>query len=565
MDLQTQKRQQLLALVILVSLLGVGQFSCTQIHPLLRPAVRQELRTARPLQPEALLTELPKQLEATPLEPDTEVIKRAKTMTSPDAQTPTVQLALPQVRQNALVHNLDLQVQLFDPAIAEAGYLGERWKFEAILGTGVSYNAARDSAGLEARTVSLTPSLLVPTRAGGIATLSLPFSHRDSERNIPGTFPPIKEGSTDTTGAEVSLDQPLLRGAGFEINYASINTLGLLMRQTDARTKLFTIRVLANAEQFYWQHYAAHENLKIQLQQYELALEQVRTAQRLVEEGARTKIEVTRAQSDAARRFERIILAENNRRRTELALKRVMNVPELSIQSATLILPETPPTPQGLSFKREDVLALALQNRMELFQNEVQLALDRLALKVNRNRVLPDVRFNFNYAFSGSAPEVDKSFELLFDKKFDGYTVGLTATVPLAGNQLARYQAIQQALALSQTEVNRHALELSIREEVLNAINAVELTWQRILSNRAAIARAQETYEDNKLEFQLGKITSTELSFTLDQLADARSALILSLSDFQIALVDLAFATGTTLGQGGVIWTPATQGARRGD
>jgi hypothetical protein len=53
----------------------------------------------------------------------------------------------------------------------------------------------------------------------------------------------------------------------------------------------------------------------------------------------------------------------------------------------------------------------------------------------------------------------------------------------------ARYQALQDALSLSHTEVNRQALELTIPEEVLNAINAVELSWQRIFSNRAACPR----------------------------------------------------------------------------
>jgi outer membrane protein TolC len=552
-------------MVALLCLLLGGQLSCARQHPLLQPAVREELRTGLPLQPEALATEAPKMLADVPLEPAVEVITRARQVTSPDVQTPTVRLTLPEVRQNALQHNLALQVELFNPSIAEAGYQGERWKFEAVLEAGLNYDHAKDLQGIGVHTISVIPSVRIPTQAGGVVSLTLPFTRRDSEQLIPGVVPPLKQGRTDTTNIEFNLEQPLLRDAGFEINYASINTAGLLMRQTDARTKLAAIRVLVNAEQFYWQHYAAHENLKVQLQQYESALEQVRTAQRLVEEGARTKIEVTRAQSDAARRFEGIITAETSRRQTELALKRVINAPDLSIQSQTIILPITPPTPMGLRLDREKIIELALRHRMELFENEVQLALDRVSLQVSRNRVLPDVRFNFRYAFSGEAPEFDTALEQLFDRKLDRYAIGLTASVPLAGNQQARYQALQSALILSQTTANRQALTQAIQEEVLNAANGVELHWQRILSNRTAVARAQETYDDNKLEFQLGTITSTELLLTLDQLAQAQSALVFSLSDFQNALVDLAFATGTVLGQGGVLWTPATQLGGRSD
>lgn len=546
-----------LSFVLCIALTGC---TFTLRHPFLQPDVREALRTGRPLAPETLAPEPPKKLEEVPPEPATTAVERAKEITAPTAATPTVQLDLATVRKNALEHNLDLQVSLYDPAIAEAGYQGERWKFEAILGFDSSYNSSRDMQGREARTVSLSPSVQVPTRLGGIASISLPYSRRDSDQLLPSGFgQPVEAGRTETVNVDLALSQPLLRGAGLEINYASINSAGLRMRQADARTKLFAMRTLANAEQFYWRYYAAYENLKIQLEQYDRALEQLRTARRLIEEGARTKIEELRAQSDLARRFDSIISAENTRRQAELGLKRVMNAPTLPITSPTAIIPTTPPNPLGFTFDRDKVVAMALQNRMELFENEVQLAIDRITLQVDRNFALPDVRFNFSYSFSGAKPRFDDALDVLFRKEFNTSTVGVTAEVPLAGNQRSRYRALQSALILSQTEANRRALELLIREEVLNAINAVELNWQRVLSNRVAVDRAQETYEANKREFQLGLITSTEFSLTLDQLATAQSAFVFSLSDFQTSMVDLAFATGTVLGQGGVIWTPAAR------
>lgn len=565
--LQVRQCRNSLRMIFLVFLLCIELAGCTVTlrNPLLQPEVREELRKGRPLEPETLAPEPPKKLEEVPPEPATETVERAKEITAPTAATPTVQLDLAEVRKNALEHNLALQVSLYDPAIAEAGYQGERWKFEAVLGFDGSYNSSRDSQGAEARTLSLSPSVQVPTRLGGIASMSLPFSRRDSDQLLPTGFgTPVEQGRTDTVNVDAALSQPLLRGAGLEINYASINSAGLRMRQADARTKLFAIRTLANAEQSYWRYYAAYENLKIQVEQYDRALEQLRTARRLIEEGARTKIEEIRAQSDLARRFERIISAEITRRQAELALKRAMNAPTLSIASQTPILPTTPPAPLGFTFNRDKVVTLALQNRMDLFENEIQLVLDRITLHVDRNAVLPDVRFNFSYSFSGAKPKLDDALDVLFRKEFDTYTVGLTAEIPLAGNQRSRYRAIQSALVLSQTEATRRVLELLIQEEVLNAINAVELNWQRVLSNRVAVDRAQETYEANKREFQLGLITSTEFLITLDQLAEAQSALVFSLSDFQTSLVDLAFATGTVLGQGGVIWTPAARLNGRG-
>jgi outer membrane protein TolC len=547
-----RKRARTVALLF-IAVIFIG---CSRRDPLILPAVRQELQTALPFDANALVTKPPADLQQVPIETPNDVVDNARKVVAPSPETPTVELTLADVRKQALENNLDLQVQLYDPAIAQAAYQAESWKFEAVLNASASQQKTFDSFGNPEKIASLTPTVVVPTQAGGTATLSLPFTRIDDQGSIFG----VPVGVTDEPTIQLGLTQPLLRGAGFGINYASINVAGLVMRQTDARTKLAAIQVMANAEQSYWQHYAANENLKIQLQEYDYALEQVRTARRLVEEGARTKIEITRAEGDAARRFDAILMAENTRRQTELALKRIINSPNLPLQSQTLIIPKTEPSPKGFTFDRAAVTALALKNRMELFQNEVQMSIDRISLDVSRNRRLPDVTMNFNYSFAGSATTFQKSLDELFRNRLvDTYNYGLSASIPLWGNQQAKYQVVQSALNLAKTETNQRALELSVRQDVLNAINSVELNWQRILSNRAAVDRSTETYQDNRIEFQLGKITSTELSLTLDQLAQAQGALIVSQSDYQNSLVDLAFATGTVLGQAGVIWSPRTQ------
>jgi len=526
---------------------------CHRQLPVLSPGLDKDLTSAKPFEKAPLVVQPPLDLERQPLEPSSDIINRAKRETAPPAGTPSMSLSLPEVRKYALENNLDLQIALYDPGIAKAGFISARSKFEAVLNASLAENVSHDFTDALLRNVGLTPSVTIPTQEGGTASISLPFTRQTGNQFLPFTSIPV--GRQDAPTFSLSFDQPLLRGAGPSFNYASINIAGLQMRQADARTKLAAIRVLANVEQAYWTLYNAHENLKIQIEQYDLALEQLRTARRLVEEGARTKIEVTRAESDAARRFDGILVAENTRRRAELTLKGMMNESSLPLQSSTIIIPMTPPDPQGLTFDRNRVIALGLENRMEMFENELELALDRITLSTSRNLILPDIRTTFSYSFLGAGTSFDHALNSLFSNA-SGFTTGLSASIPLGGNQKAKADALQSALTLSKTEANRRALEISIRQDVLNAINAVELDWQRILSNRAAVARAQETYQDNRTEFELGKITTTELALTLDQVAEARSALVSSITEYQNSLVDLAFATGTVLGESSVSWSP---------
>ena len=55
--------------------------------------------------------------------------------------------------------------------------------------------------------------------------------------------------------------------------------------------------------------------------------------------------------------------------------------------------------------------------------------------------------------------------------------------------------------------------------------------------------------EGEQRQFDVGLRTSTDVLDAQSRLADARSREVRSLADYEIALVDIAFATGTLLGR----------------
>ena len=62
-------------------------------------------------------------------------------------------------------------------------------------------------------------------------------------------------------------------------------------------------------------------------------------------------------------------------------------------------------------------------------------------------------------------------------------------------------------------------------------------------------------------QFDLGLRTSTDVLDAQTRLADARLSEIAAVTEYQIAQVDIAFATGTVLGASRVVWEPT--GSRR--
>jgi outer membrane protein TolC len=63
-------------------------------------------------------------------------------------------------------------------------------------------------------------------------------------------------------------------------------------------------------------------------------------------------------------------------------------------------------------------------------------------------------------------------------------------------------------------------------------------------------------FEAEKRQFELGLGTSTDVLQAQTNFADAQSAEILALAEYQIALVDLSYATGTLLGAAKIQWEP---------
>jgi outer membrane protein len=69
------------------------------------------------------------------------------------------------------------------------------------------------------------------------------------------------------------------------------------------------------------------------------------------------------------------------------------------------------------------------------------------------------------------------------------------------------------------------------------------------------VVLAARTLEGEQRQFEVGLRTSTDVLGASTRLADARSREVRALADWQIGLVDLAFATGTTLGGAKVAFT----------
>ena len=89
-----------------------------------------------------------------------------------------------------------------------------------------------------------------------------------------------------------------------------------------------------------------------------------------------------------------------------------------------------------------------------------------------------------------------------------------------------------------------------------DALDALGQSWQRILAARLETVLAGRTLEAEQRQFDAGLRTATDVLDASTRLADAQVREVNALASYQTALVDIAFATGTSLGAQRVRWEP---------
>lgn len=485
-------------------------------------------------------------------EPDIpEAIERLKTRFD---NKDTLELSLEEARVLVLVNNLDLQVALINPEIANQRITEEEAAFESLFDLTARYNnidSATTStlASAQAEIGTIVPSVTVPLRTGGSMRFGLPVTRNRNDNTFTTLNP------SWTTDLEFSLTHQLLRGAGRRSNSHGIRVAAYNVQISEAQTKLEIIRQIAATDRAFWRLYQARTELDVSQQLLEIAQEQLERAENRVDAGKVAEIEVIRAQSGVADQIEAILIRQNAVLRQQREVKRILNAPGLDLGDETMIVPTSLPDPVEYEFDPPALRDAAIANRMEMLELEIQLARDASQIDFNENQALPLFTMDYTYRVNGIGGTFEDSVSSVFDNDFADWELGLRAQVPI-GNEAARSRVRSSIFTRLQRLRTKEARTLAITQEVYDAIDEIRVSWQRILAAQLSVVLNTRTLAGEQRQFDVGNRTSTDVLIAANQLAQAQIGEIRAIVDYQIAQTDLAFATGTLLGQTRVEWAP---------
>lgn len=544
--------------------------------------VDKQLNADSTFVPETYSTEPPTNLQ-TEIEKQKQVIKESKTLNidikkalipfdqpdNPEGINPNLLkesgqfVSLAEIRQKALTNNLAIQIAKFDPIIAQTTVREEEAKFDNIIfayakvtekdlpsfsSDNVQFTASdpdlnKQNVKLtvleqEARYLDAEAGIKVPLRTGGSVTLSSPLQRKISE----GLF----DSKEYRSALQFSFSQPLLRNAGSRVNEASINIANLSQQEESIKTRLQTMRIVAIVDKAYWALFQAWGELDVRRQQYEYANQNLAMVKRRVDEGLTAAVELNRAEIGVADRMEALIIAETNLKLVQRQLHFFTN--DISEESEETIIPETQPSLIKYQFNRNQLLQDALENRLEILQQEIKLASDAINIDYLENQTLPLFTLDYQYgALSNTLNSFGDSYRNVLDGNFSDWSIGLKFEMPLTNE--ARKARLENAVQLRLQRLTTKALQtLTVKREIYDALDKVDQNWQRILAARQQVLIAGVNYEAELKQFNEGLRTMTEVLETLTRLGEAQVKEIRAITDYQTALIDTAYATGTLLG-----------------
>lgn len=389
---------------------------------------------------------------------------------------------------------------------------------------------------------------------------------------------------------EVEVRQPFGQGGGVEFNRIAgpgavpglLFQNGVMLARVDNDITLADfetgVRNLVNdVENAYWELYLAYRELNARIAARDSALETWRRVKRLGERGEHGGEAANEAQA-AAQYFHfraqvedalsgvavRDVVTGTGSRRgavrggggvygAEANLRLLLGLPT---NDERLIRPKTEATVARVVFDWPQMVAEALDRRVEIRQQRWRIKRSELELIASRNFTLPTIDGVGRYRWRGFGDDLigydkgngpfDNAYENLFDGHFQEWSLGFEVNVPIG--QRAGHAAVRQAqFKLARTRAVLEEQERNIIHDLADAVRELHRAYDVSRTNFNVYLRMQDRIAAVKRELDAGLATSDKLLEAEKEAADAEVAYFHSVVEYNMAIKAIHFEKGSLL------------------
>ena len=478
-------------------------------------------------------------------------------------------LTLEECILSAVKNNLDVAVQILNPQISDTAVAIANQKFLPQLSfnfntrstnqASFSWIQSAGAVSTESRDYYAQIQQAIPT--GGNFTIQLYSQKTDSNQKYQTINPYYYSQLT------FDFNQPLLKNFGFKYSRREILIAKTNRDISESQFKNSLLLTVYNVESAYWNLVYYIENLKVQRQALLLAQNLLKKNKREVDVGTLAPIEILTAEAEVAIREADILQAEVLVRNAEDNLKTIINKYSPREGAALKIVPGDEPIFEKREVSLEEALATAMANRPDLETYRLDIKNKELDFGYAKNQLLPELNLQASYwspglsgtqllyrdgnpltdEIVGTVPGgVNKSFEDALNFKYKNWSVGLVLTFPI-NTVFSRAQYAQAKLSLQQSMKSLQSQEQRIFLEIRNAVRLVQTNYKRVQAYKAARELSDKKLEAEEKKLLVGLTTNYVVLQNQRDLANAHSAELRAIIDYNLSLAALDRALGTSL------------------
>jgi outer membrane protein TolC len=466
------------------------------------------------------------------------------------------------VLNEATTNNLDLRMNAIDIEISEATVLAALGAYDVFLSAGlngsISESPQRGSQfalSLGSRTLGGFVGVQRTLETGG--SIAFRFEMARTITDQPVNFFDADQGFASLSSYRVAptltVNHPLLRGAGIKVNRAEINKARIATSQAEAVRQLNAQNLARDLISGYWDVLFAHRDLENKRRSVELA-------------GRLSPVDLKAVEQAVAARESDVLVAEYALLDASLTLRTQMGQ-QFADREVLGALPATDPAVRPRVVNVRDEVRRALQTNPQIRQIQLALASRRIDELVAANQRLPQLDLTGSFTPQGRSvdrvpspgvPAERGSWSQAFRNIFseDISKDGLLADWTLSGeitltwdvqNRGPKGNHERAKAEIRKAELNLEQVEQQVSAAVIRAANGLRTAGKVIEVANLSLELALENLEAEQARFEVGRSTNYDVLLRLDEVDAAAASALNAQISYLKALVQLQALNGEIL------------------
>jgi outer membrane protein TolC len=458
-------------------------------------------------------------------------------------------LSLSQCFRIAVDHNLDVKIARFNPEIQQHNLSASYGAYEPAS----AFAATRGFSAAPVTLNALGEPVTGPASYGdsftpgitGILPGGMSYNLGGNLEGISQTGP-LSTTRDATASTSLQLTQPLLRNAWIDSPRATIQINKKLLKISKLALTQQIMTTLTSVELAYYNLIVAQDQVEVYEQASQLAQRLVNESKLRVAAGSLASLDEKQAESLLSSSQSDLFGAQGALVTQEYALKNLLS-DKLSEWDGIRIKPaeELIVVPHdfdlNLSWKR------GLSERPDLLQARANIERQGIVLKYLRNQIYPELDLVGSYAFTGAGTTYSDALDGVRTGNSPSWTFGAQLSLPLEGNRSARETYRSNKAQKEQLVVQLKQLEQNIMVQIAVSVEQARTLFAQVDATRQSRLFAEAALEAEQKKLDNGRSTSFVVVQLQRDLTTARLAELASVSQYNQALVQLAFNEGSTL------------------